>query len=68
MSTLEVTSGPGTDQEIQWLLEGDPCHSMAALRDLAGAAELPVERERRSREGWGACLLARQARGRGIVV
>src|SRR5881409_1428822 len=62
MSTLGVTSGPRTDSAIQWLLDGDPAIRWQALRDLVGAAEHIVERERRkvSRYGWGARLLARQ--------
>jgi hypothetical protein len=50
---------------IQWLLDGDPAIRWQALRDLAGAAERNVERERRrvSRDGWGARLLAKQDAG-----
>jgi len=62
MSTCGVTSRPSSDETIQWLLEGDPAIRWQALRDLIGAAEGTVERERRkvAREGWGGCLLARQ--------
>src|SRR5438034_9005978 len=62
MSTLGVTSGPRTNSVIQWLLDGDPAIRWQALRDLVGAAEASVERERRkvARNGWGARLLARQ--------
>src|SRR5437773_9577361 len=62
MSTLGVTLGPRTDSVIQWLLDGDPAIRWQALRDLVGAAERTVERERRrvARDGWGARLLARQ--------
>ena len=53
------TQGDGL---IEWLLEGDPAIRWQVLRDLVGAAEGTVERERRrvAREGWGARLLARQ--------
>lgn len=53
---------PQTDKAIQWLLEGDPAIRWQALRDLVGAAERTIERERRnvSRNGWGARLLAKQ--------
>ena len=45
-----------------WLLDGDPAIRWQTLRDLVGAAERSVERERRrvARNGWGARLLARQ--------
>jgi hypothetical protein len=45
-----------------WLLGGDPAIRWQTLRDLVGAAERTVERERRrvARDGWGARLLARQ--------
>jgi len=51
-----------TDRVIQWLLDGDPAIRWQALRDLAGALERAVERERRkvARDGWGGRLLARQ--------
>jgi hypothetical protein len=50
------------DAAIQWLLEGDPAIRWQAMRDLIGATERTVERERRrvARDGWGASLLARQ--------
>jgi hypothetical protein len=53
---------PPADKTIQWLLDGDPAIRWQALRDLVGAAEGTVERERRkvARDGWGARLLARQ--------
>jgi len=62
MSTLRVTLEPRTDGVIQWLLDGDAAVRWQTLRDLVGAAESAVERERRkvAREGWGARLLARQ--------
>jgi hypothetical protein len=47
---------------IQWLLDGVHAIRWQTLRDLIGAAEPTVERERRriARDGWGARLLARQ--------
>lgn len=52
------------DSVIQWLLDGDPAIRWQVLRDLVGAAQSTVERERRriARDGWGARLLARQDR------
>jgi hypothetical protein len=57
-----MASGPPTDRVIHWLLDGDPAIRWQVSRDLVGAAERSVERERRkvSRHGWGARLLARQ--------
>jgi hypothetical protein len=55
------------DASIPWLLEGDAAIRWQTLRDLAGAPERTVERERSrvARDGWGARLLARQdAEGR----
>src|SRR6267378_6115432 len=62
MSTSRVTLRPRTDGAIHWLLDGDPAIRWQTLRDLVGAAERSVERERRrvARDGWGARLLARQ--------
>src|SRR6266536_3445395 len=56
------TALPRTDAAIRWLLEGDPAIRWQALRDLVGAAERTVDRERKrvARDGWGARLLARQ--------
>jgi hypothetical protein len=53
---------PRTDESVQWLLDGDPAIRWQTLRDLVGAAERTVERERSrvARDGWGAQLLARQ--------
>jgi hypothetical protein len=50
------------DPVIAWLLAGDPAIRWQALRDLVGAPDRTVERERRriSRDGWGARLLAKQ--------
>src|SRR5437773_7901762 len=62
MSTTTLTLRPRTDGAIRWLLDGDPAIRWQTLRDLVGAAERTVERERRrvARDGWGARLLARQ--------
>src|ERR1700689_105566 len=51
-----------SDAVIQWLLEGDPAIRWQPLRDLIGADERTVERERKkiARDGWGARFLARQ--------
>jgi hypothetical protein len=51
-----------TDKVARWLLDGDPAIRWQALRDVVGAAERTVERERRrvAREGWGARLLTKQ--------
>ncbi|MFN2400412.1 MAG: hypothetical protein ABR543_17495 [Gemmatimonadaceae bacterium] len=65
MRASRVTSRPRTDGAIQWLLEGDAAIRWQALRDLAGATERTVDRERKkvARDGgWGARLLARQDR------
>ncbi|HKA08043.1 MAG TPA: hypothetical protein VKD71_12350 [Gemmataceae bacterium] len=50
------------DSTFRWLLEGDPAIRWQVLRDLVGAPEDTVERERRkvAREGWGERLLAKQ--------
>ena len=62
MSTSSVVLKPRTDGAIDWLLDGDPAIRWQTLRDLVGAAQSTVERERRrvARDGWGARLLARQ--------
>jgi hypothetical protein len=60
---LESSTMPqNTDTVHQWLLDGDPAIRWQVLRDLVGAAERTVARERQkvAREGWGARLLARQ--------
>ena len=51
-----------TDGVIRWLLDGDPAIRWQTLRDLVGADERTVERERKrvARDGWGARLLAKQ--------
>ncbi len=53
---------PATGRAVDWLLSGDPSIRWQTLRDLVGAAERTVERERKrvARDGWGARLLARQ--------
>jgi hypothetical protein len=57
------SSQPRTGASIEWLLDGDPAIRWQVLRDLVGAADGVVERERRkvAREGWGARLLAKQS-------
>ena len=57
-----MTSGTRTDSVIEWLLDGDPAIRWQVLRDLTGANERTVARERRKivRDGWGVRLLARQ--------
>jgi hypothetical protein len=49
--------------DTSWLLEGDPAVRWRVMRDLTGAAERTVARERRriATEGWGARLLAAQS-------
>lgn len=58
-----ATSKQQKDPVMQWLLDGDPSIRWQTLRDLVGAAQPIVERERRkiAREGWGARLLAKQS-------
>jgi len=50
------------DPVIQWLLDGDPAIRWQVLRDLLGASEASInkERQRITKEGWGARLLAEQ--------
>src|SRR5437899_5768549 len=62
MSTSRVSLRPWTEGAIHWLLDGDPAIRWQTLRDLVGAADRTVERERRrvARDGWGVRLLARQ--------
>src|SRR5438093_886284 len=64
MNASRVNSISPPHRAIQWLLEGDPAIRWQTLRDLVGATERSVERERGkvAREGWGARLLARQDR------
>jgi hypothetical protein len=63
--TINVRSlrlSQNTDKITRWLLEGDAAIRWQTLRDIVGAADSVVERERRrvAREGWGARLLAMQ--------
>lgn len=53
------------DGAVRWLLDGDPAIRWQVMRDLIGAADRAVTRERNkvAREGWGARLLAHQDRG-----
>ncbi|HEX9654512.1 MAG TPA: prenyltransferase/squalene oxidase repeat-containing protein [bacterium] len=62
MNPIQVTQSARTDKDIQWLLDGDPAIRWQVLRDLVGAGESKVDRERRkiARDGWGARLLAKQ--------
>src|SRR4051812_28408416 len=57
-----LTVTRSTDKVSRWLLEGDPAIRWQVLRDVVGAPEGLIERERRrvAREGWGVRLLARQ--------
>jgi len=52
------------DELVPWLLEGDPAVRWQVLRDLQGASEPAVRRERArvAREGWGRRLLDRQGK------
>ena len=63
-STVKVSSKPQHDKVIRWLLDGDPAIRWQTLRDLVGAGERTIQRERSkvARQGWGARLLARQDR------
>lgn len=58
------TVAPPADGVIEWLLDGDPAIRWQTLRDLVGAPERSIERERGrvARDGWGARLLALQDR------
>jgi hypothetical protein len=49
-------------EPLEWLLEGDPAIRWQAMRDLAGASDQAVQRERRrvASDGWGSRLLALQ--------
>lgn len=59
---MRTGSTPKRAKAIQWLLDGDPAIRWQTLRDLAGASERSIDRERNkiAREGWGARLLAKQ--------
>lgn len=62
MSASAITRNRQTDGAIQWLLDGDPAVRWQTMRDLAGAPQRTVERERSTvaHDGWGARLLAEQ--------
>src|SRR5215472_4833533 len=64
MPKHEVHTDSGQSKVTQWLLDGDPSIRWQTLRDLVGAIEQAVQRERgkTAREGWGARLLRRQDR------
>jgi len=53
---------PDEERVLGWLMDGDPAVRWQVLRDLVGAPDRIVERERAKvgREGWGARLLARR--------
>src|SRR5262245_27214586 len=53
-----------SDPVIEWLLQGDPTIRWQTMRDLTGASNREVERERNkiARKGWGSHLLAKQDR------
>src|SRR5262245_40603839 len=57
---MTVTCNNGT--VTRWLLAGDPAIRWQALRDIVGATQTSLQRERQrvAREGWGARLLAKQ--------
>lgn len=61
---MRVNSSTHSDKILRWLLAGDPAIRWQTLRDLVGARESRIQRERNkvAREGWGARLLARQDR------
>ena len=50
------------EQQLEWLLEGDPAIRWRALRDFtdASAQDVTRERSRVATDGWGARLLAAQ--------
>jgi len=50
------------EQQLEWLLEGDPAIRWRALRDFTDASAQDVTRERNrvATDGWGARLLAAQ--------
>jgi hypothetical protein len=62
--TRKTSPSRRADATIDWLLDSDPSIRWQALRDLVGAADRTVERERQkvARQGWGARLLAKQGR------
>src|SRR5438046_6220125 len=60
--TVRANSTPQTVKTVRWLLDGDPAIRWQTLRDLVGAGDAEVGRERRRvrTDGWGARLLAKQ--------
>lgn len=58
----KVANRSASDTTIGWLLDGDPAIRWQTLRDIVGAPNRTVERERGrvARQGWGARLLAKQ--------
>jgi len=62
MSTSAANLRSRDDRAIHWLLGGDPAIRWQTLRDLVGAADGAIQRERKkvARDGWGARLLAKQ--------
>jgi hypothetical protein len=57
-----VTRHTPSSGTIDWLLDGDPAIRWQTLRDIVGASDRVIARERAriAREGWGARLLAEQ--------
>src|SRR5262249_3526247 len=55
-----MTKGNTIENQVDWLLEGDPALRWQVLRDLTDAppADVAAERARVESEGWGARLLA----------
>jgi len=53
---------PASAKTLRWLLDGDPAIRWQVFRDILGAPEATVLRERRkiARAGWGARRLARK--------
>jgi hypothetical protein len=53
MGTAGATSRPADEAAVRWLLDGDSSIRWQTMRDLAGAEDGAVERERRkvAREG-----------------
>lgn len=61
-----MTWKPPTDRTIRWLLDGDAAIRWQVLRDVVGARERTVERERRGK-GTGHLLEAKVLIWRGWV-
>lgn len=61
---LKPQSQKPNESVMQWLLDSDPSIRWQVMRDLtnASADEIAVERAKVAKEGWGAQLLALQAR------